>query len=714
MGKLLFLDCETFSECDLKKAGTHRYAQDPSTEVTVIQWAWGDGEPMVVDRTNLDDIDEWVANEAIITVLREVAEGKRPELLGKIVVHNSFFDRTLIREVLKIDIPVEYFCDTMVQAMAHSLPGGLGKAGLILGAPLDEQKDKRGGELIRLFCKPRPANQKLRRATRHTHPDEWAEFIEYSRQDIPAMRAIHKRLPKWNYRPHEHGTPGGREYALWCLDQRINDRGMHMDLDLAAAAVRTAQRVKADLREQVSEATDGAVSSATKRDALLKYLLAEHGVDLPDLSSDTLKRRLEDPELPEHIKVLLVIRLEASMGSASKYQVALNATSEDGRLRGTSQFAGAQRTTRWAHRLFQPGNMKRPDKDMKKRIPQIIEATKLDVLDLVETEPMRAMANAVRGCITAARGRKLVIADLSNIEGRKLAWLAGEQWKLDAFAAFDRGEGEDLYKVTYGRSFDIDPTTVDEYQRQIGKVLELGLGYQGSVGAFLTFAAVYNLDLDELARAVWEVMDKAVLEEAAGLHAWTLKKRRSTFGLERDVWVACQALVLAWRAAHPATVQLWKDAEEAMLMAARNEGVTFEVGQHIKVQRTKQWTRVRLPSGRCLCYLHLQADDAGKLTYAGVNQYTRQWGRIKTYGGKICENIDQASSRDVLAWNMPAAEEAGYPIILSVHDELVTEPEDDERFAWRGLADIMATVPPWAEGLPLSAAGFETDRYRKD
>lgn len=710
----LYLDTETFSELDLGKHGTHRYAEHPSTEITVIQWAWDDGEPLVVDRTDLDDIDNWVGNEAITLVLRDIAAGKRPELKGNVVVHNSWFDRNLIRAVLGINIPIEYFCDTMVQAMAHGLPGSLGKVGSILGVPLDEQKDKRGVELIKLFCKPRPATQKLRRATRHTHPVEWAEFLEYSRQDIPSMRAIHHRLPKWNYRPNAPGTPGQREYDLWVLDQRINDRGMCMDLDLARAATTTAARVKHDLKGKVTEATDGEVTSATKRDALLKYLLEEHGVTLPDMAADTLKRRLEDPELPDAVKLLITLRLEASMGSASKYDTAIRATSADGRLRGTAQFAGALRTQRWAHRMFQPGNMKRPDRDMKKRITTMIESIKADVLDLLEDEPMRALANCVRGCIVAAPGRKLAIADLSNIEGRMLAYLAGEEWKIKAFAEIDKGAGRDMYVMAYARAFNVDPATVDDYMRQIGKVMELGLGYQGGVGAFLTFAAVYNLDLDELGDAVWSVATPEALEDATGRYKWTVRKRRSTFGLSERVWVACQVLVTAWREAHPATVQFWADAEEAMRNAVRQPGVTFEVGEHIKVQRTGAWTRVRLPSGRALCYLHLQCSESGKLSYAGVNQYTRQWSRISSYGGKFVENWDQASARDVLAWNMPAVWDAGYPVILTVHDELVTEPEDDERFSHEHLAGLLATVPPWAPGLPLSAAGFETDRYRKD
>jgi DNA polymerase len=244
--------------------------------------------------------------------------------------------------------------------------------------------------------------------------------------------------------------------------------------------------------------------------------------------------------------------------------------------------------------------------------------------------------------------------------------------------------------------------------------MELGLGYQGSVGAFITFAIVYGLDLDELALAVWKAMPKAALDDATGRYHWTIGKGFKTFGLVERTWVACQALVTAWRLAHPEIVQLWAQLEDAMTKAAVKEGVSFPAGGHIKVQRDGPWTRVRLPSGRCLCYLHLKLDGSGKLSYAGVNQYTRQWGRIHTYGGKLAENITQAAARDVLAENMPAAEAADYPIVLTVHDELVTEPEDSPDYSVAGLSEILATVPSWATGLPLAAAGFETYRYRKD
>lgn len=324
----------------------------------------------------------------------------------------------------------------------------------------------------------------------------------------------------------------------------------------------------------------------------------------------------------------------------------------------------------------------------------------------------RLMANAVRGAIVAAPGRKLCIADLSNIEGRGLAWLAGEEWKLRAFQAFDAGSGPDLYKLAYSRSFNVPAEEAVGQKRQIGKVMELALGYEGGVAAFLTFAAVYQMDLQELADAVHSTASKSALADAYRMFEWATKKRR-THGLDRSIYVACEVLKAAWRAAHPATVELWKAATEGVEQAVLNPGVPFDIGPHLRAQRDGCWLRVRLPSGRVLCYINPKVED-GQISYAGVNQYTRQWTRIKTYGGKLIENATQAVARDVLAANMPAIEAAGYPIVLSVHDELLTEPEDLPKFTSAELGDLMSTVPDWAEGLPLAAAGFETYRYRKD
>lgn len=325
---------------------------------------------------------------------------------------------------------------------------------------------------------------------------------------------------------------------------------------------------------------------------------------------------------------------------------------------------------------------------------------------------MELTANCIRGCIVAPPGKKLVIADLSNIEGRGLAFLAGERWKLKAFADFDAGVGEDLYKVAYGRSFNIDPKEATGQKRQIGKVMELGLGYEGGVAAFLTFAAVYRMDLSALAAAVYETASSEAMANAKGMWKWATKQKR-TLGLPENVYVACEILKRAWRDAHPATCALWKAAGDSVRAAIKNPGETFPIGQHLKARRDGAWLRIRLPSGRYLCYINPKVDDDGQITYFGVNQYTRQWGAIKTYSGKLAENFSQAFARDILAYNMPAIERAGYEIVLSVHDELLTETPDAPEFNTEALSQMMATAPSWAHGIPLAAAGFETYRYKK-
>lgn len=688
----LWFDCETYSECDLKSAGTHRYAEHPSTEITVAQWAVDDGEPLVHDCTTgapLRGLSSYLADPTVT-----------------IIAHNSMFDRTLLWHCWGIDVPIERWHDTMIQAMAHGLPGSLDKIGQIVGLDTDQAKDRRGRELLQLFCKPRPKNSTLRRATRESHPKEWAAFLEYSRQDVVAMRAIGTRLPQWNYRARHP------ELALWHLDQRVNDRGVAVDLSLAECAISAVAVEQKRLKAAVNEATEGLVQNASKRDQLLAFICAEYGVNLPDMKADTLRRRLEDPDLPEGVKLLLSIRLEATKTSTAKYKALVNATSADGRLRNTLQFAGAQRTARWAGRIFQPQNMPRPDM-RQDQIDEGIEALKANCADLFFDNVMRLTANTVRGCIVAPPGKKLVISDLSNIEGRGLAFLAGERWKLKAFAEFDAGTGEDLYKVAYGRSFNIDPKEATGQKRQIGKVMELGLGYEGGVAAFLTFAALYNMDLEDLATAVWATASREAIENALGVWKWASSKKR-TLGLPQGVYVACEVLKRAWRDAHAQTTALWHAAGDSVRAAIQNPGETFPIGEHLRARRDGAWLRIRLPSGRYLCYINPKVDDDGQITYFGVNQYTRQWGPIKTYGGKLIENCTQAFARDILAHSMPTIEAAGYEIVLSVHDELLTETPDNDEYNVDTLSGMMASPPPWAKGIPLAAAGFEAYRYRKD
>lgn len=691
---ILWLDTETYSECDLKAHGTHRYAEHPSTEITVAQWAIDDDEPTVLDCT-----DQRVPADLVALL-------QSPRIT--IVAHNSMFDRTLIRHCWGIDVPIERWQDTMIQAMSHGLPGGLDKIGQIVGLAADQAKDKRGRDLIQLFCKPRPKNSTLRRATSESHPVEWQEFLEYSRQDIVAMRAIGKALPTWNYKT------GHPNLALWHLDQRINDLGVCVDRELAVAAVEAVAVEQARLKKEVVEETGSLVTNVSQRDNLLAFICAEYGVDLPNMKADTLRRRIEDPDLPDGVKLLLSIRLEATKTSTAKYKALLNAASADGRLRNTLQFAGAQRTGRWAGRIFQPQNMPRPQPDFDGDAQElVVEALKTRCADLVYDDVMQQTSNCIRGCIIAPPGKKLVVSDLSNIEGRGLAFLANERWKLKAYADYDAGIGPDLYVAAYARAFNVSVDAVKGAMRQIGKVMELALGYEGGVAAFLTFAIVYNMDLDELADAVWATATPEQLANAKGMWGWAKKKRR-TQGLTEHLYVACEILKRAWRDAHTNTEALWKMAGEAVRSAIRHPGETFPIGLHLKARRDGAWLRIRLPSGRYLCYINPSVDDDGQITYFGVNQYTRQWGRIKTYGGKLVENCTQGFALDVMAHNMPAIEKRGYEIVLSVHDELPTEAPDTDEFCSEELSALLSTVPPWASGIPLAAAGFEAYRYRKD
>lgn len=324
---------------------------------------------------------------------------------------------------------------------------------------------------------------------------------------------------------------------------------------------------------------------------------------------------------------------------------------------------------------------------------------------------MDVLSSLVRGCIVAPRGKKLVVADLAGIEGRSAAWLAGEEWKVEAYRAFDRGEGADLYKLAYAKAFGIPVDAVTKDNRQIGKVLELACQYQGRVGAFITFSLAYGIDLEALAESARPTIPADTLSEAEDFHDWWESQKRSTFGLSRRAFSVCDSFVRLWRVAHPAICRTWRELEDACVGAVDYPGKTFPCGK-LKVRRDGAWLRIALPSGRALCYPQPKIED-GKLTYMGVNQYTRQWQRIKTYGGKGFENVCQGFARDVLAGSMPGVEAAGYSIALTVHDEIICEAPDSPEYSAEGLAEIMATPPEWAPDIPLAAAGFEAYRYRK-
>ncbi len=678
----LYGDLETYSSVPIKH-GTHVYAAQ--AEILLFAYALDDGPVNVWDLTRKDPMPSDL-------------EQAWHDPTVEVVFHNSAFDRTVIKATGLYTPPIERWRDTMVKAYAHSLPGSLADLCDVLKVPADKVKDTRGKQLIQLFCKPRPKNHKLRRATRDTHPQEWDLFIDYAKSDIEAMREADKRLPDWNYR--------GAELALWHLDQRINDRGVAIDLDLVHAAIRTVDKEQERLKSVTQDMTNGAVQAATQRDALMYHIFETYGIDLPDLTGSTVERAIDEAGLPPELRELLIVRLQASTSSTAKYKKLAQGTSADGRLRGTLQFCGATRTGRWAGRLFQPQNLPRPALE-NEEIETGIEAMKLDAADLITENVMELTSSAIRGCIVAPPGKKLVVADLSNIEGRMLAWLAGEEWKL---AAYERGE--DLYISAYAKSFNVAPETVTKAQRQIGKVQELALGYQGRVGAFLTFAGVYGIDLEKMAHDAWDAIPDDVKDQAKDFYDWSMKNKGKDFGLSEKAYLVCESFVRLWRDAHKNVASYWKELENVCIYAVENPGETLTCRKH-KIRRDNAWLRISLPSGRYLCYPHPKVEN-NKLSYMGINQYSRKWSRLNTYGGKLVENITQAAARDVLACSMPIIEAKGYEIVLTVHDEIISEATDKPEFNSDDLAAIMSTVPAWAKGLPLAAAGFEAYRYKKD
>lgn len=720
----LFLDFETFSEAALKKVGSYAYAEHPTTEVLICTYAFDDEPVQVWDCTDGSDMPG-----DLHRALRRLV---KPNSRIKMVWHNgSMFDRLIMKHCWDFDIPVSNTIDTMIWAFRHALPGSLDALCEVLGVSADNAKDKRGKALIQRFSKPTPKNYKIRRYTAETHPDEWALFIKYAVSDITAMREVFHKLPRW----------GNSEFEdrVLELDQLINDRGFKVDVALAEAAIEAVEKHKAQLQEEAQRKYGG---SLTGNDFLpiLRELAPAHRIH--NAQKSTLNDLLADDDLPDDARTIIEMRLGAASTASTKYNPLLLGRSSDDRRRGCIQYGGAKRTLRFAGKGFQPQNLARGyyhDGELDKGISALLKGRAHRRFDVA-----KLTASTVRSCIIPEAGHKFVVADYSNVEGRGLAWLAGEDDLIEVFV-----NGVDVYKKLASTVFNVAYEAVTKDQRQIAKAMVLGLGYAGGVGAFVTFAKNLGLDLNDMTRTLDGTFPDHIWAATARGYEWARiqeakrpprpgeKDDRPSYILDKKVWRTCDALKRMYREANPAIVQFWRDIEDAAMAAIRNPGKEFTAGPRgVKFSRNVEtdnngnkvagwWLRMTLPSGRVMSYpgvglsVSKETDEDGKVStnvrikYQGENQLTRQWGFQYTYSGKLVENCTQALCRDLLANALLNVEANGYPIVLHVHDEIICETPDLPEYNVAELERLMCELPEWAEGFPLVAEGQELKRYAK-
>ena len=661
---ILYIDTETYSDTDIS-VGTYRYLQD--VEVMLVSYAIGSGPVAIWDRTT---------GEPIPADLQDaIAQCE------EVWAHNAMFDRNAL-STIGVELPLTKWRCSMVKALANSLPGGLDKLCDLfrLGA---EAKHKDGRRLIRKFCSPQSSGKRL---TAQEEPLDWDQFREYAKADVLALRALRSKLKGYNY-PQ-------RELEHWQVDQVINDRGYLIDMELVDKAISLVERSRMDADARMRDLT--AIEGATKRGQILEFLRSRIGIGIADLKASTVDKLL-DSDLPRGCKEILSLFREANRSSTAKYKAVREGVTRDGRIKGTLQFNGASRTGRWSGRNpLQPQNLPRGHGDDSEAIISAIKDGSL------AGDIMAKVSGVIRGVLIPSPGNRILASDLSNIEGRMLAWVAGENWKIKAFSEFDQGKGDDLYKLSYSRAFGVAVESVTPAQRTIGKVMELALGYQGGVGAFVTFALAYRLDLEALEVTVPGRVEAAATEY---LHS----RGKMLYGLSPRAFVVCESLKRLWREAHPRVVELWGNLEQACRNAIKTHHVSMPVGR--LVARVEDNTLlIKLPSGRYLSYPAPQL-ERDKISYLGVATVSKKWGRIDTYGGKLTENVVQALAGNLFKDAVVRIEKAGYPVVLTVHDEVVVDAP--EGCSEPELSDLLAVQPPWAKGLPLAAKGFTAMRYRK-
>lgn len=653
------VDIETYSSANIKESGVYAYAAAPDFEILLIGYQMDGGPVQVIDLMDPlydpEDFSEFW--DALVD----------PGVVK--TAYNANFERTCFAAWTGKPMPPEQWRCTAVHAATLGLPGNLAGAGAALGLPQDKQKDAAGKRLIDYFCKPcRPTKTnggRTRNLPEHA-PEKWEQFVEYNRQDVVAEAAIKARLAVYK-------IPAA-EQQLWNLDQRMNDNGVLLDMDLADKIIRYDEIYRKRLMEEAGELTG--LENPNSLNQLKDWFLSTYRMEIKSITKDTIPQIKEELEkLPGTEPAIRMLRIRQELGKTSvkKYQAMSQAVCPDGRLRGVLQFYGANRTGRWAGRIVQVHNLpqnKIPDLDLAR---QLVKDEDFETLELLFEGVPFVFSQLIRTTFVPSPGCRFVVSDFSAIEARVTAWLADEQWRLDVF----NGHGK-IYEASAAQMFHVPIESVKKGSklRQQGKVAELALGYGGGFGAMKKMDKAGTIPDDEI-----------------------------------------PMIISNWRKASPRICKFWYNVEGAAKTAMEERrtvklkhGITFSYINHILF--------IGLPSGRKLAYYNARIEEGKKgkpvITYEGVDQETKAWGRNDTWGGKLVENIVQAVARDCLAETIKRVGSAGYQIVMHVHDEIIVDVPKVDTSALKTITDIMAQPISWAPGLPLRGDGYETDYYRKD
>lgn len=652
------IDTETFSSYDLPECGVYRYVEAPDFSLLLLGYCFEDeGVTRVIDLANGERVED---HKRLYSALC----GGNPEHV-MFTAWNANFERQVLRVALKHEMPPEQWDDTMVRALELGLPGSLAGAGIALGLPAEKLKDPRGKALINFFskpCKPTKSNSGRTRNLPAHDPDKWKLYVEYNRQDVVTEQAIREMLLK-------RVQPTESEWDLWYLDQRMNDRGVRIDLPMVEKIVAYDAERQIQLINEAKEITGlDNPNSLTQ----LKDWLTRKGVPLAEVTKDVVTNQLKDVSLPPEVRRVLEIRQALGKSSVKKFHTMLDAVCADGRIRGTMQFYGAARTGRFAGRLVQVHNLSKnymKDLDLAR---QMVCEGEFDDLEMLFGEPAFIFSELVRTAFIPSPGNQFVVADFSAIEARVLGWLADEKWVLDAFR-----EGADIYCRTASMMYHVPVVKhgVNGHLRQKGKVAVLACGYQGGVGAMKRMDREGVIPEEEL-----------------------------------------QSVVDQWRTANPHIVKFWRTVELAAKTAIR-EHRKVKIKNGMTFSYDNQNLYIQLPSGRHICYwdARVKEDSGGKeyIAFKSVNT-AHQWAEEETYGGKITENITQAVARDCLAETIRNVSALGYQIVMHVHDEIIVDVRKNDTDAYQVILNAMKSPIPWAPGLPLNADGYVCDYYRKD